>query len=178
MDDTAMDGRPLVHAVEHPLLDKVKACSADPVKAADFFLTILHPLHTSRNVSNHPYLKPTYLKMLREFPLPDTHPYRESSSKESLADGSDQKTGVASLTLWLVLQSFLVCSLRRAWSSCGKAAYLSTGMLASVQGKGNAAIATVGATLGYVLLHAIFGCVITTMNPGNVVLTQAAYSFL
>ena len=29
--------------VEHPLLDKVRACSSNPDDAADFFLQLLHP---------------------------------------------------------------------------------------------------------------------------------------
>ena len=117
MNDTAKDGRPLVHAVEHPLLDKVKACSADPAKAADFFLRILHPLHISRlesNVVYHPYVKPTYLKMLEEFPLPDTHPYRQTSNTASIAEGSGQKTGGISVGTSFAAAIFLVCGLCRA----------------------------------------------------------------
>ena len=83
----------MVHFVEHPLLDKVKACSADPVKAADFFLWLLHPLSVSRlsNVVYHPYLKPTYLRMLEEFPLPESH--QVGFIEVPIGKGSDQQSG-------------------------------------------------------------------------------------
>ena len=67
--------------VDHPLLDKVRACSANPEKAADFFLWILHPISTRRlsaEACYHPYLESTYVRMLDEFPLPESHPCHEA----------------------------------------------------------------------------------------------------
>ena len=83
----------MVHFVEHPLLDKVKACSPDPIKAADFFLWLLHPLDVARlsNVVYHPYLKPTYFRMLEEFPLPESH--REGFIEVPIGKSSDQQSG-------------------------------------------------------------------------------------
>lgn len=69
--------------VKHPLLDKVRACSVNPEQAADFFLLALHPIDTWRlttDAAHHPYLNPMYVKMLDEFPLPESHPYRRKKS--------------------------------------------------------------------------------------------------
>ena len=52
--------------VEHPLLDKVRACSSHPDEAADFFLHLLHPFPIHRMSSEaqaHPYLADTCSKM-------------------------------------------------------------------------------------------------------------------
>ena len=48
--------------VEHPLLDKVRACSSNPDAAADFFLQLLHPFAIGRmsvEAQYHPYLVET-----------------------------------------------------------------------------------------------------------------------
>ena len=78
--------------VKHPLLDKVRACSVNPEQAADFFLGVLHPTDTWRlslNAAVHPYLHPTYVKMIAEFPLPKSHPFhwrklRQAPTAESI----------------------------------------------------------------------------------------------
>lgn len=52
--------------VEHPLLDKVRDCSANPDAAADFFLQILHPYPYERlsgNAFDHPYVAGTCAEM-------------------------------------------------------------------------------------------------------------------
>ena len=105
-DEALKDDCLLVDKVKHPLLDKVKACSTDPVKAADFFLSMLHPLDIRRrpNIAYHPYLKPTYLRMLDEFPLPESHPYRRAPVKACIAEGSVQQPGGFSLDFLLLLQ--------------------------------------------------------------------------
>ena len=62
--------------VDHPLLDRVRACSATPDLAANFFLRMLHPLGTARHslaAQHDSYLAPTFQKMMREFPLPKSH---------------------------------------------------------------------------------------------------------
>ena len=59
--------------VEHPLLDKVRACSANQDLAADFFMRILNPIDTWRlslEVRDHPYSKPTFSRMLETCSLP------------------------------------------------------------------------------------------------------------
>ena len=106
-----------------------------PVKAAEFFLFILHPLPTSRlnsKVVSHLYLKPKYLRMLDEFRLPECHPYRQMSIKASIAEGSDQETGGVSFPHSLVLEGCFVCSWCSAWCSCGKVAHVVRGMHACI----------------------------------------------
>lgn len=79
-------GRPL--RVEHPLLDKVKACSSDPDMAADFFTWMLSPYDTWRlglAARDHPYLQPTYSRMLQALGLPDFHSSLEGSASEQSA---------------------------------------------------------------------------------------------
>ena len=52
--------------VEHPLLDKVRACSSNPDEASDFFLKLLHPFPIHRMSSEaqaHPYLADTCNEM-------------------------------------------------------------------------------------------------------------------
>ena len=52
--------------VDHPLLDKVRACSANPDDAADFFLQMLHPEPARRLPSvgaPHPYIAKTHAEM-------------------------------------------------------------------------------------------------------------------
>lgn len=108
MDIAVKEGCPLVDVVQHPLLDKVKACSAEPTKAAEFFLWILHPLNDWRPSSNavhHPYLKQTYLRMLEEFPLPDSHPWRQDLSHMSNAERTPQQPGGVALNLWVAALS-------------------------------------------------------------------------
>ncbi|KAL3137997.1 hypothetical protein ABBQ38_005234 [Trebouxia sp. C0009 RCD-2024] len=81
--------------VKHPLLDKVRACSVNADQAADFFLWALHPTNTWRlttEAANHPYLHPTYVKMLEEFPLPDSHPYN-LPGQESTAERTGLQLG-------------------------------------------------------------------------------------
>ena len=88
--------------VDHPLLDKVRACSAHPDVAADFFLWMLSPIHTwrlSAEACFHPYLEPTRLRMLDEFPLPESHPCGEMIVKEPTDDGSYVKIGECLLHL-------------------------------------------------------------------------------
>ena len=51
--------------VEHPLLTKVRECSAKPDAVADFFLRMLHPLPRCRlsiEVSCHEYLAATVME--------------------------------------------------------------------------------------------------------------------
>ena len=82
--------------IDHPLLDKVRACSANPDMAASFFLWMLSPLPTwrlSALACFHPYLEPTYLRMLDEFPLPASHPCKETILVERTDDRSCVKTG-------------------------------------------------------------------------------------
>ena len=101
------EGQPF--KVDHPLLDKVRACSANPDKAADFFLWILHPIRTwrlSAGACLHPYLKPTYLRMLDEFPLPESHPCGELILEKPIADGDYMEPG--GLCLKCLLQACCV----------------------------------------------------------------------
>ena len=52
--------------VKHPLLDRVRECSADPDAAADFFLQMLHPYPTCRmstEAQTHVYLAETFDEM-------------------------------------------------------------------------------------------------------------------
>lgn len=52
--------------VHHPLLDKVRECSANPDAAADFFQQMLHPHHHSRlgvEALAHDYIAATYIEM-------------------------------------------------------------------------------------------------------------------
>lgn len=60
--DAAQAGTP----VNHPLLDKVKECSANPDAAADFFQRILHPHYSSRlsvEAHMHSYVAATFCHM-------------------------------------------------------------------------------------------------------------------
>ncbi len=43
-EDTVLTAREADEPVKHPLLDKVRECSANPDAAADFFLQILDPI--------------------------------------------------------------------------------------------------------------------------------------
>lgn len=91
--------------VKHPLLDKVRACSVNADQAADFFLWALHPTNTWRlttEAANHPYLHPTYVKMLEEFPLPDSHPYN-LPGQESTAERTGLQLGGPSTTCCAML---------------------------------------------------------------------------
>ena len=52
--------------IEHPLVDKVRACSSNPDKAAFFFTQLLSPIPTWRlslDVRADPYLVDTFNKM-------------------------------------------------------------------------------------------------------------------
>ena len=52
--------------VKHPLLDKVRKCSAYPDLAADFFCLIFHPdacLRSSHNICAQEYIIPSLLQM-------------------------------------------------------------------------------------------------------------------
>ena len=78
--------------VEHPLLDKVRACSSNPDDAADFFLQLLHPYPLCRmsvEAQAHPYLAETSSKMqayCKSAPLM-TLPYALSLLAEGLKSG-------------------------------------------------------------------------------------------
>lgn len=53
--------------VEHPLLDKVRECSANPEAASDFFRQILHPYNVQRlsiEAYRHPYVATAFQKMM------------------------------------------------------------------------------------------------------------------
>ena len=51
--------------VQHPLLDKVKQCSAHPDEAASFFFHLLHPLPYMRSTRlDHPWYEPLVSQML------------------------------------------------------------------------------------------------------------------
>ena len=110
------EGQPF--KVDHPLLDKVRACSANPDKAADFFLWILHPIRTwrlSAGACLHPYLKPTYLRMLDEFPLPESHPCGELILEKPIADGDYMEPG--GLCLKMFAASMLCDATLQCWNA-------------------------------------------------------------
>ena len=52
--------------IEHPLLDRVRQCSATPDLAADFFTQMLYPFHRSRvclRAKQHAYMAGTVAEM-------------------------------------------------------------------------------------------------------------------
>ena len=52
--------------VQHPLLDKVRQCSADPDQAASFFQLILNPVpHVRRQAVHHPWCADTVSRMFK-----------------------------------------------------------------------------------------------------------------
>lgn len=62
VSDAGQAGAP----VAHPLLDKVRECSANPDAAADFFQQILHPQYSSRlsvEAHTHTYVAATFSRM-------------------------------------------------------------------------------------------------------------------
>lgn len=65
-EDAISKGQDSGTPVDHPLLDKVRECSANPDAAADFFQQILHPHHSSRlgvEALAHDYIAATYHEM-------------------------------------------------------------------------------------------------------------------
>ncbi len=79
--------------VKHPLLDKVRDCSANPDAAADFFLQILHP-YPSRRMSGdafeHPYVAETCAEMeayCKDAPVTTPMPYILSVLDEDIRAG-------------------------------------------------------------------------------------------
>ena len=81
---------------EHPLLDRVRACSANPDMAAEFFTAILHPMATWRlsiEAGYHFYVGPTTRRMLKEFPLPDCHFYSKVQMAKRVAERKALKPG-------------------------------------------------------------------------------------
>jgi len=67
--------------VKHPLLDKIRECSASPDAAADFFLQILHPYpwcRMSGDAYDHPYVADTCAEMeayCKDAPVTTPMPY-------------------------------------------------------------------------------------------------------
>ncbi|KAL0055509.1 hypothetical protein WJX82_001356 [Trebouxia sp. C0006] len=76
--------------VKHPLLDKIRDCSANPDAAADFFLQILHPYPSTRmsaDAFNHPYVAETCAEMeayCKDAPVTTPTPYSLSVLKEDV----------------------------------------------------------------------------------------------
>ena len=79
--------------VKHPLLDKVRDCSANPDAAADFFLQILHPYPSrcmSANAFDHPYVAETCAEMeayCKDAPVTTPMPYILSVLDENIRAG-------------------------------------------------------------------------------------------
>ena len=79
--------------VKHPLLDKIRDCSANPDAAADFFLQILHPYPSTRmsaDAFNHPYVAETCAEMeayCKDAPVTTPTPYSLSVLKEDVRAG-------------------------------------------------------------------------------------------
>ena len=64
---------------DHPLLERVRQCSATPDLAADFFTKIFSPCHMCRlrgDAFYHPYLAPVTEQMTKD--LAAAEPPRES----------------------------------------------------------------------------------------------------
>jgi hypothetical protein len=65
-EDTVLTAREADEPVKHPLLDKVRECSANPDAAADFFLQILDPIPSWRmsiEATSHSYVAETCAEM-------------------------------------------------------------------------------------------------------------------
>lgn len=63
----------LAEGRDHPLLERVRQCSATPDLAVDFFKRILHPCPMCRlgdNALFHRYLKATTLQMQKQLTRP------------------------------------------------------------------------------------------------------------
>ena len=103
--------------VQHPLLDKVRACSADPL-AASFFWWLLAPVYTWRTYKDprqHPYLKPTYDRMLKEFSLPGSQPF---SYMASLAEQTEKEAALQPGNCCIRCRISLGDSSVPVWLSC------------------------------------------------------------
>ena len=80
-EDAVMAAMDADEPVKHPLLDKIRECSANPDAAADFFLQIFHPYQCARmssDASDHPYVAETCAEMeayCKDTPVTTPMPY-------------------------------------------------------------------------------------------------------
>ena len=86
--------------VKHPMLARVRACSATPDLAETFFFWMLHPVGTSRHsvhAQHDEYLAPTFQRMMQEFPLPESHPLSAAALSRQRFTPDFSGTGTSSL---------------------------------------------------------------------------------
>ena len=76
----------LQSAVQHPILDRVRQCSANPDQAASFFLHILNPIPHARAIAiNDPWCSDTIYRMQRD--MGNQHPQTDSMKSRWLSCG-------------------------------------------------------------------------------------------
>ena len=112
MTDAAQAGTP----VHHPLLDKVRECSADPDAAADFFQRILHPRDSSRlsvEAHTHKYVAATFNQMRECKAAKLQTGNSQNIPRQSCGDKSCNRYAAASVSHNTCVILTIICNIQR-----------------------------------------------------------------
>ncbi len=128
-EDAVLTAREADEPVKHPLLDKVRECSANPDAAADFFLQMLDPIPSWRmsiEAAGHSYVAETCAEMEAycEHAPVTTEPLWLSRYNEDQPSGEPSIwyiTGQHSYIKDASITKISICEGKRAaWVSCSE----------------------------------------------------------